>query len=36
MKLTDRQYYEIGFVVFKVALVCYLVGVFVGWIIFKD
>jgi hypothetical protein len=33
--ITDKQYMKIGFVMFKVAIVCFLVGIFVGWLIFK-
>jgi hypothetical protein len=34
-EFTDDEYLKIGVVVFKVALVCFLAGIFTGWLIFK-
>ena len=34
--ITDKEYMGIGITLFKVAVVCFLVGIFVGWLIFKQ
>jgi hypothetical protein len=33
--ITNDEYFKIGIQLFKVAIVCFSVGVFVGWLIFK-
>jgi hypothetical protein len=33
--ITDKQYMKIGITLIKLAVVCFLVGIFVGWLIFK-
>jgi hypothetical protein len=33
--ITDKQYMKIGITLIKVAIVCFLAGIFVGWLIFK-
>jgi hypothetical protein len=33
--ITDDEYFKIGIQLFKVAIVCFIVGIFVGWLIFK-
>lgn len=33
--ITNDEYFKIGIQLLKVAVVCFLVGVFVGWLIFK-
>ncbi len=34
--MTDKDYMKIGVLVFKIALISFSVGVFVGWLIFKQ
>ena len=33
--ITDEEYLGIGITLLKVAVVCFLVVIFVGWLIFK-
>jgi len=33
--ITNEEYMGIGITLLKVAIVCFLVGIFVGWLIFK-
>ena len=32
--ITDKQYMKIGFTIIKIAIVSFLVGIFVGYLIF--
>jgi len=34
--ITNKEYMGIGITIFKVAIVCYFIGIFVGWLIFKQ